>query len=128
MRNLLAFGLLFMLDVIVEFGPMRLSVIRSSISMWQLSMMMLFSISPRLIVVLLPMLVYGPMYTLFSMVELSPIIVGPRIIAPSFIVVFSPIETLPCMHVGFWILLLISGFISSRMSLLASRISSGAPV
>ena len=60
-RNLLDFGLLFLFEVMVEFGPMRLSVIRSSMSMWQLSIIMEFSISPRLIVVLLPMLVYGPM-------------------------------------------------------------------
>jgi hypothetical protein len=32
-RNLLAFGLLFLFDVMIEFGPMRLSVIRSSMSM-----------------------------------------------------------------------------------------------
>ena len=68
------------------------------------------------------------MYTLASIVVLSPIMAGPRIRATCLMMESSPMDTLPCMELLSSTVPFICGFSSSRTSLLASRMSSGAPV
>ena len=52
-----------LLEVTREYGPIKLLMILSSVSMMHPSIRIEFSIFPLLTVTLFPRLVYGPMYT-----------------------------------------------------------------
>jgi len=93
--NLQPLGLSLLFDAIFENGPMRLSVILPSMSIWQLSIIIEFSISPLFMITLFPMLVYGPMYAWLQILVFFPIMAGPLITAPFSTIEFSSMCTLP---------------------------------
>ena len=99
------------------------STIAFSVSIFELSIIIEFSIDAFFMVQLLPILVYGPINVLSCITVLSPMIAGPLIRESYDKTTFSPIATFP------FILALSSMFLPlSSMSIFAASISSTVPV